>query len=161
MLTGSLMSLAAAILFAVGSLNSRKRVGGRSDAASSAKRIVNMIRALLLSRLWLSGFLISFVGLALQVLAFSKAPILVVQATFGGGIVLLVVVSRAILHEPWHRSEVVGIGLAIWSLVVVTVSLHGSHRRVQSGTKSSTALVFVLALATVGVAGGMYAWAVF
>jgi len=152
MLIGSLFSLIAAVLFTSGNLI--EKVAVERMPPFSAKRVMRMARSLVGSRLWLIGFVISLVGLALQVMAFSRAPILVVQAIFGGGIVLLVVASRAYLHEPLRRREVFGLAIAIPALVLVSISLEGSADLV--GTSGSELVVVVWSAATLAVAGVAY-----
>jgi multidrug transporter EmrE-like cation transporter len=152
MLIGSLFSLLAAVLFSAGNLIEKVAVGRMPPF--SAKRVVRMARSLIGSRLWMIGFFVSLVGLAIQVLAFSRAPILVVQAIFGGGIVLLVVAARAFLHEPLHRTEGIGLAIAIPALILISVSLNGSADLV--GTKGSALVVLAWSAATLGIAGLAY-----
>lgn len=151
MLLGVLFSLLAAMSMSLGNLMEKRAVDAM--ATLSARRAGHMLRAMLTSRLWLGGFIVSLVALCFQVLAFALAPITVVQSISGGGLVLLVLASRIYLGEAIGRGEVAGLGTILVSLILVSVSL-GSKDAV--GLSGSSQVVVVAGGATLLLVGGSY-----
>jgi drug/metabolite transporter (DMT)-like permease len=99
----------------------------------SPRHPARMIRSLLSSRLWLLGLMMSIAGMILLVMALSLAPIAVAQSIASSGIVLMVVASRLYLHEPLRRKDVVGLGVVVIAVVLVSASLRASDNAVGLG----------------------------
>ena len=147
MIAGVVFSVLASLAMNLGNLVEKRAVDGLP--ALSGRRAVQLFRTLLTSRLWLVGFVITLVGLALQVLAFASAPIPVVQSIFNAGIVVLVVASRLHLKERLSAREVAGLGVVIISVVAIATTLGGTSA---IGTGGSGLTVLVAAIPTlVGV----------
>ncbi|HUZ09430.1 MAG TPA: DMT family transporter [Acidimicrobiales bacterium] len=106
----------------------------------SARRSPHLIRTLLSSRHWMSGFVLTLVGLGLQVLALSRAPIPVVQSIFNAGIVILLIGSRVRLGERLRRTEIAGLAIVVAAVTSVTASLRGSDVVGNAGSLASIAI---------------------
>jgi multidrug transporter EmrE-like cation transporter len=152
MLAGIGLSLLSALVINAGNLI--EKVAVDRLPGFSARRTTHMLRTLLSSKLWLLGVVVSVAGLAFQVVAFALAPIAVVQSIFCGGLVFLVVVSRLHLHEPLHRTELVGLSVVVLALLLVSLSLAGSSDDV--GVEGSVWTVVVAGAATAVTVGGLF-----
>ncbi|MDX6643662.1 MAG: hypothetical protein QOD76_1624, partial [Solirubrobacteraceae bacterium] len=88
------------------------------------------LRALLRSRLWLGGILLSSAGWGLQIAAFALAPLSLVQAFGSGGLALLVPLERRLLRRAVPRGEAGAVLLIAVALVLLSIDLGrpGSHR---------------------------------
>lgn len=148
MIAGVVFSVLASLAMNLGNLVEKRAVDGLP--ALSGRRAAQLFRTLLTSRLWLVGFIITLVGLALQVLAFASAPIPVVQSIFNAGIVVLVVASRLHLKERLNGKEVVGLGVVIVSVIAIATTLGGTSG---IGTGGSGVTVLVGALPTLVAVG--------
>jgi drug/metabolite transporter (DMT)-like permease len=111
----------------------------------SARRVGHMLKMLCTSRLWMLGFLLGVVAVGIMVVAYSLAPIAVVQSIFGAGLVLLVLASRLYLHEAIGRREWLGVAVIITAVVLVSVTLNSSN---SPGVTSSNADVLIASVAT-------------
>jgi drug/metabolite transporter (DMT)-like permease len=113
----------------------------------SHRHLRESFRSLARSKWWLLGAAISVIGLLIQILAYSKVAITVVQAVGVTGIVLLIVFARLSLGERLKRREVLGLSCAAVSLVLVSVSLtRGSDSAGLHGRMGVLLLVSVLTL---------------
>lgn len=113
----------------------------------SHRHLGESFRSLVRSKWWLVGAAISVIGLLIQILAYSKVAITVVQAVGVTGIVLLIVFARLSLGERLGRREVLGLSCAALSLVLVSVSLtRGSDSAGLQGRMGVLLLVSVLTL---------------
>jgi multidrug transporter EmrE-like cation transporter len=147
MLLGIGLSLLSALVINAGNLFEKRAVDNLPGI--SARRSGHLVRTLLTSRLWLLGALASVGGLAMQVEAYSRAPISVVQSIFSAGLVLLIIGSRVYFHEPFRRIEMVGMAVVVLAILLVSVSLTGSGNGV--GLHSSVKWVLIASAATVVV----------
>ena len=153
MVAGLLLSILSAAAMAVGNLLEKQAVDAM--AALSARRAGRMLKALLSNRRWLSGFVVSLVGLGLQVLAFALAPLAVVQSANGAGLVLVVLGSRVVLKERLTGRELGGLVLVVAGVVLVGASLGTSGSTVGiSGSAGRVVLVAVVSAAAGAVALG-------
>jgi drug/metabolite transporter (DMT)-like permease len=109
-----------------------------------------MVRVLLTSRLWVSGFVVGIVAVGLMVIGYSLAPIAVVQTIFGAGLVFLVLASRVYLHEPIGRREYFGLCVIVAAVIVVSLTLRSATA---PGVAGSTLDVVGVTAATVIAAG--------
>ena len=116
-----------------------------------ANRGIHMLRTLLTSPLWMCGLAISLAGLGAQVLALSRAPLSVVQPIIASGIVILLMLSRAALHERLGRTEWTGIVLVAIALMVIGLSLEGGASDL--GDTPSLGRLGLVAVPTVAAAG--------
>ena len=131
MLAGVVFSFLSAMCASTGNVLEKFAVGRMPDI--TARHPGQMIRGLLSSKQWLLGLILSVAGLGLLVLALSLAPIAVAQSIASSGIVLMVVASRMYLHEPLRRNDVVGLGVVVVAVVLVSASLRGSDNAVGLG----------------------------
>ena len=152
MLAGIGLSLLSAVVINAGNLI--EKVAVDRLPGFSARRTAKMLRILLSSRLWLLGVVVSVTGLVVQVMAFSLAPISVVQSLFCGGLVFLVVASRLYLHEPLHRIELIGLAVVVLALLLVSLSLAGTSNDV--GLSGSVTAVLIASAATAVAVGGIF-----
>ncbi|MGH2864340.1 MAG: hypothetical protein ACRDJX_03725 [Solirubrobacteraceae bacterium] len=102
------------------------------------------LRLSLLARLarrprWLAGTALGYLAVPLEVLALSRAPLVVVEPLLGLGLLLLLAAGRPLLHERIHLWQVVGMFAIVAGLALVAwggPSGHGEQR-----STSSVALV--------------------
>jgi drug/metabolite transporter (DMT)-like permease len=127
---GIVLSLAASVCFNLNNLMEKRAVD--QMATLSVRRTGHMVATLLRSPLWLGGFVLGILAVALLTLAYSLVSIAIVQSIFGAGIVLLVPASRLWLGEHLGKRELGGLGLIVTAVVLVSVSLSGSSAPVDS-----------------------------
>jgi hypothetical protein len=121
MAVGIGLALIATICFASGNVIEKKAVDRLPPF--SMGNIHGAVRALGSSPWWVAGAIISVAGLGIQILAYSQIAISIVQSVGVAGVVLLVALARASLHERLRHMEIAGLGLAVISLVFVSLSL--------------------------------------
>lgn len=124
MAVGVLFGLLASACFSLSNLMEKRAVDRM--VSISARRTGHMLGQLVASRTWLAGFLIGAVAVLFMVVAYSRAPIAVVQTILGAGLGLLVVASRLYLHEPLRRLEYVGLGVIVVAVVLVSLTLRSA-----------------------------------
>jgi multidrug transporter EmrE-like cation transporter len=149
MAAGVLFSLLAAILLNTGNVVQKHAVTSMPEF--SARRSNHLVRTLAGSRVWLLGLTLCLVGLAFQIIAFSLAPISVVQSVFNAGIVLLIVLSRLRLGERLQGVEWAGIAVVVLSLTAISVSLRGGTGSI--GVSGSGLRVLIAGFPTLLVVG--------
>jgi drug/metabolite transporter (DMT)-like permease len=90
---------------------------------------VSLLGRLVRRPLWALAIALSIGGFGLQVLALRHAPLSVVQPLLALGLVLLLGLSRVVLHERVGRRELVGVAgvIAGVSLVVLAAPARGEH----------------------------------
>ncbi len=147
MLLGLLFSFLASVCFNLNNLMEKRAVDGMT--AISARRTGHMLRQLLTSRLWISGFFAGMVAVGFTVLAYSLAPIAVVQSVLGAGLVFLVLASRLYLHESMGRRGWLGVAIILVAVILVSVSLGSSSH---PGAGGSTTYVLTASFATMALA---------
>lgn len=89
----------------------------------SSRRIHTMVRLLVSSPIWVTGFLVCLVALGFQVAAFVLVPLLVAQTIYAGGLVLLVAASRVFVGESLNRRELVALGTIVVAVLLVSASV--------------------------------------
>lgn len=87
---------------------------------------LHLARTVVRSRRWLAGFGIMSVGLVLQVVAFTLAPVSVVQPILASGLVGLVAVAGPLLGERLGRRQGTGLALILISILAVALSTRGA-----------------------------------
>jgi hypothetical protein len=115
------------------------------------RRPLSAVAALLRSRRWLSGALLGYAGMALEIVALTALPLSAVQAAIGGGLVVVAVLSRAMSGMPLGRAAPAGAALAVAALVIIAVVTPGSVGAHHAPTPAPWALV-AAAVAVSGVA---------
>jgi uncharacterized membrane protein len=79
------------------------------------------IISLLKDRRWMLGFLIGCLGLLPYVAAMSLVGVAVVQPLYGFGFIVLIIVSRFMLHEKLHPAAKLAMGLLILMPVLIAL----------------------------------------
>lgn len=148
MIFGVLFTVLASMSFDLSNLL-EKRAVDRMDEIS-ARRAGHMIGRLYTSRLWMTGFVVGMVAVGFIVVAYSLAPVAVVQTIFGAGVVFLVVASRFYLGEQIARREKFGLGVVVIAVILVSVTLGAST---SLGVTGSPLRVFTVSVVTMGIAG--------
>lgn len=123
-------------------LEARRAGGGERLQATLLGRLVRR-------PIWVAGTTLSVAGAALQVFALTLAPLTVVQPTLALGLVLLLVLSALVLHEPVGRRERIGVAAIVGGVALVPVvaapGLGGS------GDPSGVAILAALLGAATGI----------
>src|SRR3954451_7384220 len=76
---------------------------------------------------WVTGFTIEICGWGLYVLALALAPLSLVQATAAGGVGILAVMQSRMTQTPLARHEWAAVALSVSGLVLLAISLAGTH----------------------------------
>jgi len=121
MAVGIGLALFATICFASGNVIEKRAVDRLPQF--SMGNLHGAVKALASSPWWVAGAIISVVGLGVQILAYSHIAISIVQSVGVAGVVLLVALARVSLHEILRHMEIAGLGVAVVSLVFVSLSL--------------------------------------
>jgi uncharacterized membrane protein len=116
-----------------------------------ARRAGHMLRTLATTPLWVLGFCCLLVGLGLQVVALSMAPISIVQPIFASGIVLLLVLSHLVLHDRLGRTERIGVLVILVSLLLLGLSVSSGSNHVGSGVDGWGIAMTAVPSAEIGV----------
>ncbi|MEA2385529.1 MAG: hypothetical protein QOH72_5500 [Solirubrobacteraceae bacterium] len=90
------------------------------------RRPLSAVAALLRSRRWVSGALLGYAGMALEIGALAALPLSAVQAAIGGGLVVVAVLSRAMSGTPLGRAAPAGAVLAVAALAIIAVVTPGT-----------------------------------
>jgi drug/metabolite transporter (DMT)-like permease len=142
------LTVISTVLYNVGFVVEKRALGSLPEV--HARRVGHLIRSLVSSPLWLGGFVLLLVGLALQVAALSLVSISVVQPIFVSGIVILLVLSHVSLGERLGRTEWVIVSLIGASLLAISLSLDAGSDK--AGSHGDFALLAAAAVPTVAVA---------
>jgi drug/metabolite transporter (DMT)-like permease len=90
--------------------------------AISGHRLGSLIVMLLSSARWLAGFTLMLIGLGLQVVALSLAPVTLVQPLIAAGVGIVLVLSRLVLREQLRRAEYLCVAVMAVSVVLLVAS---------------------------------------
>lgn len=115
-----------------------------------------VLRTATASRRWLAGFAAMLLGLGLQVLALTLAPVSVVQPILAGGLIALAAVGSTVLGEQLTRRHAAALVLVLGAVVAVGASAHsgsGLSVRVPAGRFAVLILVIAGAAALAARAG--------
>jgi drug/metabolite transporter (DMT)-like permease len=107
-----------------------------------ARRGLAMIATLTRDPLWVLGFLLLALGLGVQVIALTLAPISIVQAIAASGIALFLTLAHFLLGEKLSKVEYLGLSAMLGSMVLLGLSV-GSRNDVATGTSSLLALLSI------------------
>ena len=116
-LLGLTAAIVAAILFNVGI--ALQALEARSVPRSLGLK-VGLLGALLRRPLWLLGAALGIIGFGPQLVALANAPFAVVQTALTAGLVLLLFIAERDLHEPVRRTALIGVGLLIAGVALVS-----------------------------------------
>jgi uncharacterized membrane protein len=158
-LLGLAAALAASVLFNVGV--ALQALDAREAPKDEGMRL-SLLARLVRRRRWLLGFALGGLGFPLEVLAFAKAPFVVVQPALASGLVLLLVLGVRMLDERVGNFEIVGVVAIIGGMALVAwgapnhTEAHRSAIVVTSVVGTLTVLTFVPFL----LRGGRYDGAV-
>jgi drug/metabolite transporter (DMT)-like permease len=119
MIGGIAVALAAAccyeLAYVVQALETRQAGGGERIEATLLGRLLRRPR-------WVAGTALAGVGALLQIWALTLAPLTVVQPTLALGLVLLLVLSARVLHEPVGRRERLGVAMIVGGVALVALT---------------------------------------
>jgi drug/metabolite transporter (DMT)-like permease len=139
MIAGIGVALAAAccyeLAYVVQALEARQAGDGARIEATLLGRLLRRPR-------WVAGTALSGVGALLQIWALTLAPLTVVQPTLALGLVLLLVLSATVLHEPVGRRERVGVAAIVVGVAVV--ALTAAPEVGESGDPTAVAVLVAL-----------------
>jgi hypothetical protein len=156
--TGLALALIASVALNVGFLI--QGVGSTEAPLLELARPLRSLRALLRSRLWVAGILLSSAGWGLQIAAFALAPLSLVQAFGSGGLALLVPLERRFLRRAIPPGEAGAVLLIAVALVLLSIGLGrpGSHRDFDDvGLAVYVAAIATIALPLTGIGVGRHA----
>jgi drug/metabolite transporter (DMT)-like permease len=142
---GIAVALAAAccyeLAYVVQALETRRAGGGERIEPTLLARLLRRPR-------WVAGTALSLVGALLQIWALTLAPLTVVQPTLALGLVLLLILSAAVLHEPVGRRERLGVALILAGVALAALTAAPEVGEARSAA-AVAALVALLAIPTV------------
>ncbi|MGN6188919.1 MAG: EamA family transporter [Conexibacter sp.] len=118
MIAGIGVALAAACCYegayVLQALETRRAGGGERLHAGLLGRLIKRPR-------WVGGTALSGAGALLQTWALTLAPLTIVQPVLALGLVLLLALSRLVLHERAGRKELVGVAAVVCGVAVVAL----------------------------------------
>ena len=117
------LTLLAATAYNVG-LIQEKRALGRMPALD-VRRVPHVIASLLAEPAWLAGFALMLLGLACQTIVLTFEPVSVVQPVLASGIVLVLVLSRLVLHERLGAVEARCVAAMAVAVILLAASAGG------------------------------------
>jgi drug/metabolite transporter (DMT)-like permease len=117
-------------------------------------RPVSLVRTVVRSPRWLAGFLAMLVGLGLQVLALTLAPVTVVQVVLAAGVLALVVLARLVLGERLGFRDWSALMLVLAGVIAIAISAGAGARLAHTAPADRFAVVVVL----VSVLAGGFGW---
>jgi drug/metabolite transporter (DMT)-like permease len=112
-----------------GGLIVEKQALGQLPAISS-RRLVSLAMTLLSSPRWLCGFTLMLIGLGLQTVALTLAPVTLVQPLIGAGVGIVLLLSRLVLREQLGRAQYACVGVMAVSVVLLVASASGASTEV-------------------------------
>ena len=143
MLVGLAAALTASVLFNVGIV--LQAIDARVAPPGLALRLALLWR-LLRRRVWLLGWLLGIVGIWPQVVAYARAPFVVVQPALAAGLLLMLALGVHILHERVTSKDVAGVAAIIGGVVLVAWGAP-AHTETHRGWPAVVAVVAALSLA--------------
>ncbi|MCC7076918.1 MAG: hypothetical protein IT198_07310 [Acidimicrobiia bacterium] len=93
------------------------------EAEQTRAHGVRIVLALARRPVWLLGIALQMAGFGLHVFAFTRAPVMIVQAIIGAGIVCVVAFAWVVLHEIPGRQEIAGIALSVTGVVLLVLTI--------------------------------------
>jgi hypothetical protein len=120
---GVVVAVCSAGLYDVGYVLEKQALGGLPAVTLHPVRLLSNVLA---SRRWIAGFFIMVLGLALQVTAFTLAPVSVVQPILAGGLVGLAALAGPVLGERLGRRQLAALALVLTSVLCIALSTRAS-----------------------------------
>jgi len=142
-IVGLAAALTASVLFNVGIV--LQAIDARTAPPGLALRLA-LLRRLLRRRVWVLGWLLGIVGIWPQVVAYSRAPFVVVQPALAGGLLLMLALGVHVLGEHVALKDVVGVAAIIAGVVLVAWGAP-SHTETHRSWPAVIAVVAALSLA--------------
>jgi drug/metabolite transporter (DMT)-like permease len=143
-LFGILAALGASALFNLGI--GMQALDAREAPPGDALRL-SLIRRLLQKRRWVLGLFIGGLGFPLEVLAFAKAPFVVVMPLLATGLLLLLVLGVRMLDERVGRADVAGV-IAMIAGIALVAAAAPDHTETLRGNARVALVVGVVAAAS-------------
>lgn len=157
LIAGTAAAAAAAVCFD-GAVILQAAEARRVDDAHALR--LSLVRRLVIRPRWLLGTAIGVLGLPLQLLALSLAPLTVVQPTLALGLVVLLVLGSRVLGERVGARELASAGVVIGGVVLLVAAAPEPTVEVPSAPAMAlTALALVAIIAAPFVAGRVRAGA--
>lgn len=150
MIAGLAVAVISAGLYDIGYVLEKQALSGLPPIRPNP---VHLARTVIRSRRWLAGFTAMLVGLALQVVALTLAPVSVVQPVLAAGLVGLVVAGGPVLGERLHWRQRAALMLVLAAVVAIAVSSQPGARLARSVSADRfAALAVPVALLAIGAA---------
>lgn len=118
------LALLATTAYNVGLILEKRALGQMPPL--DLRRVPHVVVSLLTSRAWLGGFALMLTGLACQTVALTIEPVSVVQPLLASGLVLVLVLSRLVLHERLGGGEAWGAATIALSVILLALSAAGT-----------------------------------
>jgi drug/metabolite transporter (DMT)-like permease len=144
------VALASAVAYNAGYLLEKRAL---SALPRLEVRPVVLVRTVIRSRRWVAGFVAMLVGLGLQVIALTLAPVMVVQVVLAAGLLALVVLARVTLGEQMGSRDWAALGLVLVAVIAIAVSAGAGARLVHTVPPDRFAGVVVLVTGVAAAAG--------
>ena len=93
--------------------------------AIDVRRALSLARTVLTAPQWLAGFSLMLCGLAFQVIVLTIEPVTVVQPVLACGVVIVIVLSRLLLHEQLGGGEFGCVAVMAVSVILLALSTGG------------------------------------
>lgn len=122
---GALVAVASALLYDTGYVLEKQALAGLPPIRLTP---AGVFRTAASSRRWLAGFVAMLLGLLLQVIALTLAPVSVVQPILAGGLIALAVAGSSLLGERLNRRHTTALGLIMLAVLAVAGSAQGRIR---------------------------------
>jgi drug/metabolite transporter (DMT)-like permease len=119
------LALLATTAYNVGLILEKRALGQMPPL--DMRRVPHVVVSLLTSRAWLGGFALMLTGLACQTVVLTFEPVSIVQPLLASGVVLVLVLSRLVLHERLGGGEAWGAGAIALSVVLLALSAAGTR----------------------------------
>ncbi|HET6873446.1 MAG TPA: hypothetical protein VFH70_01625 [Acidimicrobiales bacterium] len=142
-LLGALVAAGSALLYDAGYVLEKQAL---TELPPLRLTPIGIIRTAGSSRRWLAGFVAMLVGLGLQVVALTLAPVSVVQPILAGGLIALAAAGGSLLGETLDRRHRFALVLVLVAVVGVAASARGggvTSRSVPIGSFALMGLVVV------------------
>lgn len=146
MVLGLAAAVAASVLFNVGIV--LQALDARA-APRSLSLHLSLLARLFRRRRWVIGWLLGVIGLGPQILAYAKAPFVVVQPALALGLLLVLVLGERILGENVTIHDLIGVSAIIGGVALVA---WGSPAHSETHRAVLPVVSVVAALSLVGIA---------
>jgi len=120
----------------------------------SVRRPLQSLRLLFSHRGWVVGFSTGVVGWGFYVLALALAPLSLVQAVSAGGVGVMAVFAQRAAGERLPQREWAGVGVAVFGLALLAVSLAGGSDRGSSGSWIAISVWIAASIVAAGLLTG-------